>query len=386
MVALLAISVFLLLPPTGSRADTQSKLNGAQAKLDRLLAKIKDESSSYGRLQADTTDLAASLGALEDRLAGATQTLAAIQQLLRSAQNELHAAQDQLNQRARTVYETGGPGGDLEFLLGSTSLSDLSDRMEFMDNVAASDQLLIDAVSLRQRDLQHQQVQMQKFQNGLAHVRQDFMSKRDALQAKLNAAKVVLDRLARDRAVASYAVQRLRDERAAEIRAAELAAALAASRWHPGAGAASIAGAFQVCPVDQPHAYVDSFGAPRYAGGYHPHAGTDIMSPRGTPIRAPFDGLAKVATNTLGGLSVKVYGRDGWVYNAHLSRMGHLGEVKAGDVVGYVGDSGDARGGATHDHFEWHPYVLPKSLWRSPYGYTSIDTAIDPYPYLNAVC
>jgi murein DD-endopeptidase MepM/ murein hydrolase activator NlpD len=88
----------------------------------------------------------------------------------------------------------------------------------------------------------------------------------------------------------------------------------------------------------------------------------------------------------LGGNAVIVRGAAGYVYNAHLDHYGSLGSVTAGTVVGYVGDSGDAQGGATHDHFEWHPNVLPSPLWTSPYGYSDIDGAIDPYPYLNQVC
>ena len=62
------------------------------------------------------------------------------------------------------------------------------------------------------------------------------------------------------------------------------------------------------------------------------------------------------------------------------------GTVTAGTVVGSVGNSGDAIGGVTHDHFEWHPNVIPPHPWRSPYGYTVVNTAIDPFPYLNMVC
>ena len=63
-----------------------------------------------------------------------------------------------------------------------------------------------------------------------------------------------------------------------------------------------------------------------------------------------------------------------------------VGSVSAGEVIGYVGNSGDAAGGATHDHFEWHPNVIPSNPYRSQYGYTVIGTAIDPFPYLNMVC
>jgi peptidoglycan LD-endopeptidase LytH len=145
-------------------------------------------------------------------------------------------------------------------------------------------------------------------------------------------------------------------------------------------------GVFQVCPVGQPRAFGDDFGAPRYAGGYHLHAGNDILAPYGTPIYAPFDGTASDASNGLGGLSVYVHGAAGYVYNAHLSQLGQLGPVHAGDVIGYVGNSGDAQGGPPHDHFEWHPIAMPTSWPSSSYGNSIIDDALNPYPLLTQVC
>ena len=132
-----------------------------------------------------------------------------------------------------------------------------------------------------------------------------------------------------------------------------------------------VGGVLHICPVDQPHSYTDDFGAPRWAGGYHPHQGNDIFAPEGTPIRAPFDGLAVQTPNTLGGRAVTVYGEAGYVYNAHLSEYGTLGQVTTGTIIGYVGNSGDAINSASHDHFEWHP---------------GNGAAVDPFPYLNAVC
>lgn len=144
--------------------------------------------------------------------------------------------------------------------------------------------------------------------------------------------------------------------------------------WFEGAppiGAPVIGGVLNLCPVDPPHAYSDTFGDPRYAGGYHPHAGTDIFAPEGTPVRAPFPGVAEDAANALGGNAVRVLGEDGYVYMAHLDRYGELGQVEAGTVVGYVGNTGDAIHSAPHLHFEWHP---------------GDGDPVDPYPYLNAVC
>jgi murein DD-endopeptidase MepM/ murein hydrolase activator NlpD len=125
---------------------------------------------------------------------------------------------------------------------------------------------------------------------------------------------------------------------------------------------------FGVCPVDESRHFVDDFGLARWG---HRHQGIDIHAPSGTPIRAPFDGRAEDASNSVGGLAVNVLGADGFVYNAHLSRLGGLGRVREGDVIGYVGASGNASGTSPHDHFEWHPHG---------------GSAIDPYKFLTLVC
>jgi murein DD-endopeptidase MepM/ murein hydrolase activator NlpD len=135
--------------------------------------------------------------------------------------------------------------------------------------------------------------------------------------------------------------------------------------------AARADGPFSVCPVDRPRHYVDDFGDARFTGGFHRHQGIDVFARRGTPVRAPFAGRVERSSNWSGGLSVRVFGRDGFVYEAHLSGYGKKGRVRAGDVVGYVGNTGDASGSSTHDHFEWHPRG---------------GRAVDPYRALNAVC
>ena len=78
-----------------------------------------------------------------------------------------------------------------------------------------------------------------------------------------------------------------------------------------------------------------------------------MLAPMGASIVAPFDGTAETSSNHIGGQAVEVFGEFGYVYNAHLSAFGQLGPVEAGDVIGYVGATGNA--GGPHDHFEWHP-------------------------------
>ena len=112
-----------------------------------------------------------------------------------------------------------------------------------------------------------------------------------------------------------------------------------------------------------------------------------MVSNYGTPIRAPFDGVAKRSYNALGGNSEYVYGASGYVYNAHLDHYSENsdGPVQAGDIIGYVGDTGDAIG-TPHDHFEWHPNTVPSNWPASYYGYTVIGSAVNPYPVLVDVC
>jgi len=115
-------------------------------------------------------------------------------------------------------------------------------------------------------------------------------------------------------------------------------------------------GPFSSCPVRRGGLhFMDDFGQPRFSGGFHHHEGIDIFAARGTPVVAPFEGKAVGGSNWAGGLSVTLTGARGYVYNAHLSALGELGKVLGGTVIGYVGNTGDAQGGSTHDHFEWHP-------------------------------
>jgi len=136
-----------------------------------------------------------------------------------------------------------------------------------------------------------------------------------------------------------------------------------------------------VFPVYGPSSFTDTFGAARgdISSGWH--HGDDIFAPLGAPLLAVASGTVfSVGWNKIGGN--RLWLRDGQgnlFYYAHLSAFSPLAvngnKVNAGDVVGFVGNTGDAQGTPFHLHFEVHPVGL------LGLGY---DGAVNPTSYLLA--
>ena len=136
-----------------------------------------------------------------------------------------------------------------------------------------------------------------------------------------------------------------------------------------------------VFPVFGPAAFGNTFGAFRADVAGKWHHGEDLVAPSGTPLLAVASGtLFSVGWNDVGGWRLWLRDDAGnEFYYAHLSAYSPLAiagkRVTAGDVLGFVGDSGDAEGGPPHLHFEIHPVEL------LVHGY---DGAVAPYPFLIA--
>ncbi|MFT3854323.1 MAG: peptidoglycan DD-metalloendopeptidase family protein [Ilumatobacteraceae bacterium] len=126
-----------------------------------------------------------------------------------------------------------------------------------------------------------------------------------------------------------------------------------------------------VCPTGTAAVGFDStFGAPRSGG--RRHEGVDLIGARGTPVLAVVDGVAVGKQNALGGTTISLTGVDGnRYYYAHLDGYVNLGNVTAGEVIGILGQTGNAIYSVPHLHFEIHPGGGP---------------AVDPYPTALAHC
>ncbi len=116
--------------------------------------------------------------------------------------------------------------------------------------------------------------------------------------------------------------------------------------------------------------------------GGHRHEAIDIMAPRGTPVLAVDEGnVAKLFLSKPGGLTVYQFDdtRTYCYYYAHLDKYApNLKEgvlLRKGDVLGYVGSSGDASPAAPHLHFTIFKLGPEQHWWEG--------TPIDPYPFLT---
>lgn len=112
--------------------------------------------------------------------------------------------------------------------------------------------------------------------------------------------------------------------------------------------------AYGLFPVAGPCEYIDSWGFARSGG--RRHKGADIMAAAGTPVVAVRDGVVTSGSNRLGGITLWLETDDGTrYYYAHLQSVAiGSGRVTTGQVIGYVGSTGNASGGAPHLHFEIH--------------------------------
>lgn len=127
-----------------------------------------------------------------------------------------------------------------------------------------------------------------------------------------------------------------------------------------------------VCPVRGRVSFSNDWGAPRSGG--RGHRGTDMMAAYGTPVVAVISGVVQTDYSASGGISLYLRGTDGDTYfYAHNSRNVAVSgqRVVTGEVIAYVGASGNAPKNAPHVHFERHP---------------GGGAAVNPYPFVSRVC
>jgi murein DD-endopeptidase MepM/ murein hydrolase activator NlpD len=133
------------------------------------------------------------------------------------------------------------------------------------------------------------------------------------------------------------------------------------------------------------HLPIDGISVESLKGGFaeartgHPHEAVDILSPRNTAVHAVADGtIAKLFKSKAGGNTIYEFDPSGRYayYYAHLERyeagIREGGAIKRGQVIGYVGTSGNAPPDTPHLHFAVFELGPEHQWWKGK--------AVDPYP------
>jgi peptidoglycan LD-endopeptidase LytH len=336
----LVVAVSFAVPAT---AGTKDQLDDAKAELAAMQAELDEATAqwhaSLTRLEATKADIADT----HIRIRGLEERIAAID--------------SRLTKRAVVAF-TDGPASTIDMLLSSGSFTEFSDRLEFLGQVAQEDVDLVLQQEVAQEELRRErdglldlQAQQEEEAERLAGIQERIDAELDEISSRV-----------------AELTARYERELAAQ-RALELLGQSPSTGGSAGVGSPVVgSGPIQVCPVAGPVSFVDSFGWPRDG---HTHQGTDMIAPYGTPVVAAHAGTVSRSSSSSGGLQAYVHGSAGYSFYAHLSGYSSAsGSVGAGTVIGYVGSTGNA-GSTNHLHFEWHP---------------GGGAAVNPYPYLVAVC
>lgn len=326
--------------------------DGARAsKLTDARGDLRAARTQLGTLQSELDDLAGRYMRAEARLYELDNAVEAAEKDKATSQRDLEQMRVLLSGRLVRLYKDGGGSIPLflEVLFQGGDFSTVVDRFALLNRVAAQDRDVLEEVDSHlekvgalEADLAQKRVEQEAEMVEL-------QAARDTMESRMKAVASEYSRLKKR-------VATLEEEarRAAEAERARANAAVASSK-----GAAAAAKGF-VFPVDGPHSYINDWGFPRSGG--RSHKGTDIMAARGTPVVAVVSGrVGRTAHNSgLGGTTIWLDGNNGTSYfYAHLDGIaGGIGSgtsVRAGQVIGYVGSTGNARGGSPHLHFEVHP-------------------------------
>jgi murein DD-endopeptidase MepM/ murein hydrolase activator NlpD len=296
---------------------------------------LASAASRQKKLQAQLDDATAELAQIETEQGFAEQRLQAANSRLGFVRDDLAKARRTLSSHMASLYKAGGTR-PLSGILGSSAEVVVS-RVEF------------------ETILQEGQVE------AVADAKIAF----DSYEAAIRDVKAAMEQMSRLKARSKATVAKLtrtfeKAKQVADHLAGFNITHLVNGRW-------------ESCPVSKPYSFVDSWGAARSGG--RTHKGTDIMNPMRNKVHAIVDGvISRFSNSSLGGISLYLRGDDGnEYYYAHLdsyaSRVGQ--RVKAGELIAYNGQTGNARFTAPHVHFEVHP---------------GGGAPVNPYPYVKAAC
>lgn len=279
---------------------------------------------------------------------------------IRIARRDQRVAQQRLATRLSAEYRQPSPTV-LSVVLSSGSVSGLLEVGDAIGRVSELDARTIAAVRARQRRLDALRRQLVADRSEAAGQLAAAQARRAEVNVLIAQRRSALARADRDLRHALARERQRLARLAAQKRSSNSRIPIRQGAAPPPTGTAPLPGGTggKVFPVAGPTGFSDDWLAARAGGRLH--EGIDLFAKRGTPAVAIADGmLFRVGWNRLGGWRLWLRDNAGTeYYYAHLDAFATAARegtrVTAGTVIGYVGDSGDAKGTSPHVHFEIHP-------------------------------
>jgi murein DD-endopeptidase MepM/ murein hydrolase activator NlpD len=308
-----------------------------------------------GELQAATAELQAA----EAALARATDQLAYDKGQLAAADRQAIGARAALAGQAAAMYRSGG-------LAIADALLDRDPAL-----VPGRVEMATVLVTRHAQLIEDAQVAGDAYRSVLGRVTKGY-ERAKALRDQARSAVGRLEAGLEEAQELEARLVRLEQRRQAQA-AAKVNAAPAPAPPPSGGGGGGGGGSGKACILERPYSYVDTWGAARSGG--RSHQGTDVMAPHGARVFAFVSGVvSRESTSTNGGIQLYLQGDNGTEYfYAHLSgyAVSTGTRVRAGQLIAYNGQTGNARYTAPHVHFEVHP---------------GGGSPVNPYPHLKPVC
>ncbi|MGH2590788.1 MAG: PcsB-like coiled-coil domain-containing protein, partial [Actinomycetota bacterium] len=217
--ALVALVLVVALPPmAGAQTSTEEKLESAEAEFDRLKAEIAAEQRELEGLLLEAAEIAQRVTESQGRYEQITEDLRNTTLQLRRAQDEFADLQEELDRRARETFITG-PGTEIEFLLGASSLADLSARVEYMNALNETDADLATQVQNLKNTLSADKDEEERLQAKAARALREWEAEQATLDALLAEQQALLDDLEAKEARAAELVEDLERQHRRELAA-----------------------------------------------------------------------------------------------------------------------------------------------------------------------
>jgi septal ring factor EnvC (AmiA/AmiB activator) len=373
---------------TKQKQEKSNQVNQTKQKLQANKGKQQGVQQQLTDLQNQIAETNSKITTKQHTISNTKLQIADLQKQINVIKDRIKRRDVLLKQRVKAMYETGNSADYLQLLLASHNFGDFVGRVVMLGTIASQDKKILDqqradkvhldsqqsSVETKLTSLQKDVADLGNLQASLADKKKQqqsllatLQSQQKDLEKEAFSQQEIADNVAKQAASAKAAYNLWKQEEARKAEAAKQTSSQGGSQGQTSRSTSSNAGAILAWPVAG--GYVTSPYGPR-AGGFHP--GIDIGKGMGTPIHAAADGVVfrSYLSSSYGNCVMITHYINGQEYTtvyAHMeSRSVSDGQVvHSGQVIGYMGDTGEAFG--PHLHFEvyrgqWNPPPHPGTI------------------------